>query len=1066
MKKFKTRKDKELNWIAYQVIKMVKNLGYAGKIFFGLKRKIYKPVAVLNAEVLKSHEPIPFKELENQKFEPIEKGGKWGKFYDCAWFKMKGQIPSDCKGKHVVAIIDIQGEGCVMDSEGNPLKGLTRMLSISDAMNTVMGKKTFNLSDSAEGGENVELLIETGNNGFLMINVGASKLKKAVIATVRDNLYDLYFDFLTLFNIIISLEKSDRRYKEIKSSLNKASKILKKYSDDEIKQARDILAVELAKKSDDDFTFYCTGHAHLDLAWMWPIRETKRKAGRTFSNQIDLIKNYPDYIYCASQPQMYKWVKEIYPGLYDKVKKAVKDGNIEPVGGMWVEPDCNVPSGESMVRQFLYGKRFFRQEFNKDMKVLFLPDVFGFNGNIPQIMKKSGVEYFLTTKMSWNEYNPFPYHSFVWEGIDGTKILAHMPPSGNYNADLTGYYIGKSYENYKEKETKISSMLFGAGDGGGGPSEVQVEMLRRQKSFEGIKKLKASSQIDFFKELDKQKDNLPVWQGELYLEKHNGTYTTQGKNKYYNRKIENLLHEVETLASIAMLKKGHPYPQKALNDIWEEVLLYQFHDILPGSSITRVYDESVKRYKEMTDELLDIKEGILKVLSDGGKPCVFNPTSFERNEWVKNDNKWYKVKVKPYSTAEIEEADSDKVSYDEFGIYSDKLEVKFWTDGSISSIVEKSGKKEFAGGRMNRLTVYKDKKLYFNAWDIDPSYINHVRGHFKLLGYNMFVDGPRVIRRQFMAYNKSTLTQDIILTEGCPYVEFDTKIDWQENKKMLRADFIPGVFASEVTCDMQFGNIKRSTSTDDIQGYAQYEIPAHKWVDVSSDGYGLSLINDCKYGHRVKDGLISLNLLRSTVYPDKVADIGEHNFKYALYPHYDSAEKSDVTMLGYSFNNPLEFIENGFKIDNFVSVDNENVIIETVKKAEDGDGIIVRLYESKGKNAKASLKFGVGGYKPYEVNLVEDRLGDIDISKLSFTPFEIKSIIFQKEEKKIEKEVKAAENKEEKHENNLAEFKESVIEKKAEVKEEKKPSEELKEDKTVVEKKPLKPTPKPKTTKV
>ncbi|MGI6701064.1 MAG: glycoside hydrolase family 38 C-terminal domain-containing protein [Christensenellales bacterium] len=999
MEKFKTRKDKELNWIAYQNVNMLKHLRYAHRIFSSIKKRIYTPLTPLCAEVVKSEEPIPFNELKNYTFEPVSTGEKWGRFFDCAWFRFKGRIPEGMNGKHIAAIIDIQGEGLVTDSKGEPIKGLTRVLSVSDAMNTVAGKKIYDITDNSEGGSEINFFVEAGNNGFLMKNVGASKLKKAMLVIVNDKLYDLYFDFLTLYTYMITLKRDNRRYKEIKSSMDKAGALLKRYSDDEIVRARDILKIELLKDSDSEFEFYCTGHAHLDLAWMWPIRETKRKAVRTFANQLDLIEKNPEYIYCASQPQMYKWVKELQPGLYNRVQSAVKDGNIEPVGGMWVEPDCNVPSGESLVRQFLLGKRFFLKEFDKDMKILFLPDVFGFNGNLPQIMKKCGVEYFLTTKMSWNEYNAFPYHSYVWEGIDGSAVLAHMPPSGNYNADLTAYMIEKTYSVYKEKFTGIAGMLFGAGDGGGGPSEVQVEMLTRQKSLDGMKKLKPSSQIDFFLELSKQRDKLPVYKGELYLEKHNGTYTTQAKTKYYNRKIENMLHDTELLAAIAYVTKNYPYPHEKINSIWEEMLLYQFHDILPGSSITRVYNECNQRYAEMLKMLESLQSELFKALSEGDGLSVINTTSFARNEWVSHNNTWYKAEIKPYSSQELKAGKADAVSYDESGIYSDKLSVKFNDEGIIISIVDKESGKEFAGGEMNRLSVYKDKKLFFNAWDIDPGYINKQKGKFKLMGVNTYVDGPKVIRRQFMLFNKSAITQEIILTESCPYLEFKTKVNWQEDKLMLRADFKPSVFAPEATSNIQFGNIRRSTSTADRKGYASYEICAHKWVDVSADGYGISLINDCKYGHRVKDGLISLNLLRSTVYPDKTADRGEHTFNYAIYPHKGSVEDSDAVMLGYAFNNPLAPVEMKFNIDEFAATDNADIVIETVKKAEDSDAIIVRLYESKGRAGKASLRTALKDYTAYEADMLENIIKEISVDNLEFTPYEIKSIMFVKVEK-------------------------------------------------------------------
>ena len=1000
MKKIKPVRQNEFLWeIGGQALKLFSKPFMFMKIIHNVKSRIFTTISKLSVSVLRSKEPIPFADRQKLQYKPINIGEKWGGAFDCAWFNMSGTVPLTAKGQHIFVVIDINGEGCIMDKDGTPVKGLARVLGFSEALNEIVGKKTYEITKCANGTEDINLWIEGGNNGGLL-KMKDAKLKRADITVYNAEMAALYFDLLTLYIFVVSLSRKSAKYKQIMSTLRKALSIINSYSDAEIKQAREILAVDLNKQSDDDFTFYSSGHAHLDLAWLWPIRETKRKAGRTMANQIDLINNYPDYVYSASQPQMYEWLKNIYPGLYAKVVKAVSNNRLEPVGGMWVEPDCNLPSGESLVRQVLYGKRFFREEFGKDIKTVFLPDVFGYNGALPQIMKKSGIEYFLTSKMSWNNYNKFPYHSFLWKGIDGTPVLAHLSPAGNYNTDLTGGFINKAYDNYKEKDTKVASILFGAGDGGGGPSKVNVEMLNRQVNLEGVKKLKAASVNSFFEELNKKRDILPVWQGELYLEKHNGTYTTQAKNKLYNRKIENLLHDVETLATFAHFTKGYKYPSDKLNIIWKEMLLYQFHDIIPGSSIKRVYDECIPRYLEMMNELSDIKNEIIKHLSIDKQPTVINTTSYKRSEWVTDGSDWFIGEAEPYSSAKLKVGNSKEVSYDEIGIYSDKLSVKFWTDGSISSLIDKAIGKEFAGERLNRLTVYRDKKLAFNAWDIDAMYINHSKGCFRLISQNTFVDGARVIRRNFMAYNKSTIKQDIILTAGCPYVEFVTTVDWQETHKMLRADFVPSIYADEVTCNIQFGNIRRSTKTDNIIDYAQYEICAHKWVDVSNDGYGLALLNDCKYGHRVKDGLISLNLLRSTVYPDKTADRGVHTFRYALYPHSNSAEQSEVVKLGYTFNNPMEIINSNVDIHKFVSIDNDQVIIETIKKAEDSEGIVVRLYESIGQTANAKLSMSLNNFRAFEINLIEDIEGDIDINNLTFHPFEIKTILFQKIDKK------------------------------------------------------------------
>jgi alpha-mannosidase len=363
---------------------------------------------------------------------------------------MKGAVPKQFIGRDVQLIININGEGCIYDEKGNPVKGLSKILSVPDALGSVTGKLIYKLPENTQ---NIDLWVETGNNGFDARSTGWAKFKRADITLCNEKLNNLYYDFITLYLLLTELQKTSEKYNVLLTVIKDALKALKNYTDEEIERASAILKSQLSLKTqgDDDFTFYATGHAHLDLAWEWPIRETKRKAARTFSNQLNLIDNHKDYVFGASQPQQFQWMKDLYPGLFQRMKAAVISGALEPQGGMWVEADSNLTSGESLVRQVLYGKRFFRSEFNKDMKILWLPDVFGFSGALPQIIKKAGMDYFLTIKLSWNEHNKFPYNSFIWEGIDGSPVLVHMPPEGDYNSQGTANSIMDAFRRYKEK---------------------------------------------------------------------------------------------------------------------------------------------------------------------------------------------------------------------------------------------------------------------------------------------------------------------------------------------------------------------------------------------------------------------------------------------------------------------------------------------------------------------------------------------------------------------------------------------------------------------------------------
>ncbi len=727
----------------------------------------------------------------------------------------------------------------------------------------------------------------------------------------------------------------------------------------------------------------------MDLAWLWPIRETKRKISRTFSNTVYNIEKYPEYIFGVSQPQQLDWMKSLYPSLYKKIKEYILKERIEPQGKMWVECDTNVTGGESLIRQSLYGQKFWHKEFEKSPKMCWLPDVFGFNGNLPQILKKCGMEYFLTIKLSWNKQNKFPYRTFIWKGIDDSSVLSHMPPEGNYNSDATPVPVSWAHEKNTEKETvKNVSLPFGVGDGGGGPGEGHIECALRQKDIGHSPRVKLKTAGELFENLDKLREKLPTYKGELYLETHQGTYTTQAKVKYYNRLIENTLHSVEFLATYAYVKKGIKYPYEKLEKIWKELLLYQFHDIIPGSSIKRVYDECVPRYQSMYEELISMQKKLLKNISEKKTGlCAFNPTSFSRKEFIKYGEKYYLAETGPYASKKLSPADIVKIS----SMENEYMKLYFGEEGQIVSLYHKKYQKEFCKDYLNVLKVYKDKKTYYNAWDIHINYTKRRPKYFKFIGFKQFQEGPSIIRESIYKYNKSTLTQKVILTMGKPYVEFVNSIEWQETHKMLRAEFAPNYYGDEVTCDIQFGNLKRSTKNQTSQEKAQYEICAHKWVDVTKDGYGISLLNNSKYGHRVKEGVISLNLLRSPMYPAKDADKGIHTFTYALYPHKGDCHEALTAKMGYSLNNPL--VVNHAEFDSFIISDKPNIVIETVKMAESQkDEVIIRVYENSGNETKSNLKLDVNYSKIHITDMLENNLEEISLEDLTFTPYEIKTI--------------------------------------------------------------------------
>lgn len=983
------------------VVKMDAELGIYKKPWLlsrlrSIKKRIYTKAANLDSYITTDTEPIPFDERKSSTYRRIKSGETWGKAFTCAWFNFKGQVPENIKDKHIVLIIDIDGEGLYVDENNEPITGISSRLNWADRVQSTKGKTLIDFIASSKGGEAVDVWVEGGFNGKLVLPFGTARFKKSYIAICSDYVRDFYYDYLTLaYALMAAPDKA--KHDEIALCLKRAYAALKDYSAKDVQYARRILDEVLCREGPSErFTFTAVGHSHLDLAWLWPVRETRRKAARTFSTALKNIQKYPDYIYGASQPQQFQWIKEDYPSLYGRLKEAVGRGRIELQGGMWVECDTNLPSGESLIRQVYYGKKYFRGEFNQDMKICWLPDAFGFNGNLPQILKKTGLEYFMTIKLSWNEYNKFPYKTFNWTGIDGSSVIAHMAPEGTYNSGAAPLSVRAAYDNFTEKDSLGEALLvYGDGDGGGGPGEAHIELLKRQQNIEGFPRVQFGSAIDYFERLNSSKNKLKSYMGELYLEKHQGTYTTQARNKYYNRKIEFMLHDVEMLSTIAYLR-GYEYPEGLLERVWKEVLLYQFHDILPGSGIKRVYDESTERYMKIMELLKAEQNNTLKLLSSGSGRTIINSSPFSREEYIKYSGIWYWTKSEAYSAGKLTQADGEfDIGYGGDYIENEFLRAVFSKDGSIISLYDKINDREYCGQYLNRLVLYTDRWKFFNAWDIDINYPKLKKMILHPYRSQTIVGGPAVIRRNYYTHGNTTLTQDVILKAKQHYIEFDTECDFHETFKMLRADFMPSVYSGSVKCDIQFGSIDRSTKNDTSIEKAQFEICAHKWVDVSDGNSGISLLNDCKYGHRVKDGMISLNLLRSPVYPDRFADRGRHRFRYALYPHRGSFSGGDTIKEAYHFNMEPVIYDGSIAFEHLAAPHDRNIVVETIKKAEGEDGIIIRAYESLGVETSTGISTSIDYTGSVECDMLENAISEVSLEHLNFKPFEVKTIMLK-----------------------------------------------------------------------
>ncbi|MFC0331330.1 alpha-mannosidase [Paenibacillus sepulcri] len=992
-----------------------------------LQAHIYEPVADLRVSAWVTPEPVSYEQRMSGAQVDLAQGDRWGSLWDCAWFRFTGQVPESARGAKVVLLIDVNGELCLVDEEGSPVQGLTNINSEFDYELGLPGKRVVHISPESAGSEAIDIWADAGCND-LFGRYRSGTLKEAVIAVCRENARQLYYDVEVLLETAELLPAGTARKERLLRVLYDVSLLLTELTDERIAKARDLLGKQLAKRGGDPvLTVSAVGHAHIDLAWLWPIRETIRKGARTFSTALRMMEQYPDYIFGASQPQLYDWMKRHYPKLYAQIKERVQEGRWEPQGAMWVESDTNVPSGESLVRQILYGKRYFMEEFGQEMKTLWMPDVFGYTAALPQILKKSGVDSMMTQKLSWSTYNRHPHHTYMWEGIDGSRVLTHMPPEDTYNSPAAPRSILKAEAQYLDKNLSDNClMLFGIGDGGGGPGEEHLERLAREGNLLGLSPVVQETSAQFFEKLSVDTERYQTWSGELYLEKHQGTLTSQGRNKWYNRKLEKALRELEFAVVLAQLNGQASAPSSELEEIWKEVLLYQFHDILPGSSIKRVYDESLERYALLLARVETLIAEAYSTVVAGSAPAVavaaahsaagpaaiFNSLPWERDEWLKLSGQWVSVTVPAmgYALAEAGadayEARSGKLrtSAEERQVENGLLSVTIGEDGAIVSIWDKEHQREVVapGQRANDLRIYHDDG---DAWDFRQDYRHTGGAPLALEETAAFSDGPAAGLILQYRYGQSTLTQKLVLTEGSRRIDFVTKVDWKESGRMLRTSFPVDVRSDSVSCEIQFGYLKRQTHRNTMWDYAKDEICAHHWVDLSEADYGVALLNDSKYGYSAAGSILDLNLLRSPSYPDPEADRAVHEFTYSLYPHGGNHVQAEVYKRGYELNVPVRAAavpagQRGqrqlLEGTSLLALDHPNVMIETVKQAEDGNGIIVRMYETAGTRLKTRLTTGFAFSEAWSTDLMETNGGQLHPEDgklaLAFVPFEIKTL--------------------------------------------------------------------------
>ncbi len=988
--------------------------------------------------------PIPVEEIKSRKWKSISPGTRWGELWGSAWFRISGTVPAELAGAEVVALVNLGAEGAVFRN-GYPYRGLTDPPRGGDFGT---GKRRIPLFAAARGGENVELVIEAGANALFGYH-GHQEfvLHQAELAVFNRDLWQIGLDLDFLYDLYVALPERSVRARRILASLDEAANV---WADGRGAQEVRTICARLLKPraSASATTVWSVGHAHLDLGWLWPVRETRRKAGRTFATALRMLEEYPDYVFGASQPQAFDWVKRDYPALYEEVKQAVAKGRFECQGAMWVEPDMNITGGESLVRQLLFGKRFFREEFGKDVRNLWLPDVFGYSAALPQILKRAGVDVFMTQKISWNETNTFPHHTFDWEGIDGTRIRTHFLPMNTYNATNAPGQLVSGEERYAQADVCDDWLnLYGIGDGGGGPSRRHIEYALRAANTEGLPKVTLARAEQFFAKVAKiPGERLPLWRGELYLELHRGTYTTQGRMKQLNRRLELTLRDAEYLAALAGIDQ-----REATEVVWKELLLNQFHDILPGSSITLVYEEANAQAERNLGTLEQLKLESLSRLH-GRTPrtprswAVHNSLSWQRRALIElpfsGDSSPIvrdaarrtlatqiveggllvaaSIPAMGYTSVSVEDTAARTATAPARGaeavrgvrgsvkrLENELVRVRLASDGTIASIYDKEHGREVLADGANRLLLWEDLPYSWDAWDISHYYRDTTPQQAVLSERTVLESGPlRAVVEQMLTVGNSSIRQRIVLEAESRMVRVENHVEWNESHKQLRVQAVPAIHALEADYEIQYGTVRRPAHGNTSWDAAQFEVAGQRFADYSQDDYGLGLVNDCKYGHYIRDGVMELTLLRSPKDPDPVADIGEHEFTFGYYPHTGGWQESDLLERSHELNSPVIVHPIATAVDAPVSelaLCCGDVKIEVVKRAEDSEATILRLYETRGRNHEVRLRSRRAVKRIEEVNLLEEEPAKVSSLKacredgfgsevsLAFGPYQIRS---------------------------------------------------------------------------
>jgi len=974
-----------------------------------------------------AREPVPFYIAKEQDFKSVPIGWKFGRAWSTTWLRVSGEMPFIDHQEEFYKpeiLVDFgynrsrsgfQAEALAYSPSGTPIKSIA--------------PKNSWLPWPIES-EYIEFYLEVAANpdvareySFSPTNFGEwdtspevklYALNELCIALLDERVWGLTQDVIAIQGLMNSLpDYSTRRHNLLRACENMLDIVSTVDVSQNVQDARNALATVLNEPaSASSHKVIATGHAHIDTAWLWPLRESIRKCARTFSNVLSLMQKHPKFVFSCSSAQHYVWMRDFYPEIYSGILERVKSGQWVPVGGMWVECDGNLPGSEAMVRQFVYGQKFFQDNFGIRAKEAWLPDSFGYSGALPQIIKQSGLDFFLSQKMSWNQTNTMPHHTFWWEGIDGTRVFSHFPSADTYNSELTGQELGFAEKNFAEKgRASISLIPFGWGDGGGGPTREMLAAAYRTENLEGSPRVSLGSAAEFFEAAHQEYPNAPVWRGEMYLELHRGVFTSQLRTKQGNRRNEALLREAELWSTYATLRTGMTYPEKELRKAWEEVLLLQFHDILPGTSIAWVHREAEIKHQEISQTLNKIiQQSLLLLVNDP-------ESSVKKSVMIANVSATKRLGVDPFAIGV-----PNKFKNQAF--LRENLEGVTLENGNIQVVIDKAGHitsiKNLSDGReaiaanqsANEFHLHSDLPNKWDAWDID----SHYKRSFEILNQvTSFSTGQSEDGRVWLEIIKSvssskektsTIKERLTLYPEATDLEIELEIDWNEQEKLLKLTFPIDVHAEQVAAETQFGHIWRPTHVNTSWDYARFETCQHKFVHLREENWGIAFANDSTYGfdvsrntddHGATITTLRFSIIRAARFPDPNADQGLHFMKFRIKP---GASILDAVKLGYCLNYPERRVMGNRATPPLISCDTDQVIIETVKLAEDGSGdLIVRLYESIGSRAQCNIKLDISYRTVRRCSLLEEPL-DFEVEKnnssisIDFRPFQLITLRF------------------------------------------------------------------------